>query len=126
MAILARTIYLADDNPALRQGLYLALRTRGYAVRTAADGEGVLALLESGRPDLMLLDVMMPGMSGLEVLARIRADRRWSDIPVFLLTAAAGAELRGETVPRENNLQVLSKPVRLAELVRRIEGCLSE
>jgi len=124
MATLARTIYLADDNPAFRQGLFLALRARGYAVRTAADGEEVLELLESGRPDLMLLDVMMPGMNGLEVLARVRADRRWSDLPVLLLTAAAGAETWRVNGGSET-LQVLAKPIRLEELLRRIEGCLA-
>lgn len=124
MATLARTIYVVDDNPTLRQGLSLALRARGYSVRTAEDGQGLLALLESGRPDLMLLDVMMPGMSGLEVLTRIRADQRWADLPVFLLTAAAGAELRGEAA-QSNELHVLSKPVRLEELLRRIEVCLT-
>lgn len=123
MATLARTIYVADDNPSLRQGLNLALQARGYSVRTAEDGPGLLELLESGRPDLMLLDVMMPGMSGLEVLARIRADERWADLPVFLLTAAAGAELREDE--QAGDLFVLSKPVRLEELLRRIEWCLS-
>lgn len=124
MATLGRTIYLADDNSAFRQGLYRALQARGYAVRTAADGEGLLALLESGRPDLMLLDVMMPGMSGLDVLARVRADQRWSDLPVLLLTAAAGAE-SWDNGADSGTIQVLAKPIRLEELLRRIEGCLS-
>jgi CheY-like chemotaxis protein len=124
MATVTRTIYVADDNPALRNGLDLALQARGYYVRAASDGPGVLSLLEEQRPDLLLLDVMMPGMSGLEVLRRIRADQRWSDLPVVLLTAAAGAELQAECedcIP-----EVISKPFRLGELLRRIENRLPQ
>lgn len=124
MATLARTIYLADDDPALRQGLGFALRSRGYDVRMAANGKELLDLLESGRPDLMLIDLMMPGMSGLEVVTRIRSDDRWSGLPVVLLTAAAGAELRGAE-GGSGGLLVVSKPVRLSDLLREIDHQLS-
>lgn len=119
MATLARTIYLADDNSALRNGLNRALQARGYMVRAACDGSELLSLLEEERPDLLLLDVMMPGMSGLEVLRRIRADERWSDLPVLLVTAAAGAEAGLEPVAGAPD--VIPKPFRLSELLRRIE-----
>jgi CheY-like chemotaxis protein len=117
MATMARTIYVADDNSALRDGINRALQARGYMVRAASDGPELLSLLEEERPDLLLLDVMMPGMSGLEVLRRIRADRRWSDLPVLLVTAAAGAEVVGvDSAPA-----VIPKPFRLAELLYQIE-----
>jgi DNA-binding response OmpR family regulator len=124
MATATRTIFVAEDNPALRKGLNLALQARGYSVRAASDGQEVLSLLEEERPDLLLLDVMMPGMSGLEVLRRIRADERWSDLPVLLVTAAAGAEIRAgctDAMP-----DVIPKPFRLGELLRRIELRLPE
>jgi CheY-like chemotaxis protein len=117
---MARTIYLADDNPSLRNGLDRALRAHGYMVRAAADGQELLSFLEEEIPDLLLLDVMMPGMSGLEVLSRIRADDRWSDLPVLLVTAAAGAELGSN--PPTGSPEVLPKPFRLSDLLHRIES----
>ncbi len=119
MATITRTIFVADDNSALRNGLNLALKARGYSVRTASDGPALLSLLESERPDLLLLDVMMPGMSGLEVLRRIREDQRWSDLPVLLVTAAAGVEVGA--AERAGLPDVIPKPFRLEELLRRIE-----
>jgi two-component system sensor histidine kinase ChiS len=119
MAMSTRTIFVADDIPALRKGLNLALMARGYSVRTAVDGPTLLSMLEAERPDLLLLDVMMPGMSGLEVLRRIREDERWSDLPVLLVTAAAGAELCA-AVP-EGAPEIVPKPFRLQELLHRIE-----
>lgn len=139
MATMARTIYVADDNSALRDGINRALQARGYMVRAASDGPELLSLLEEERPDLLLLDVMMPGMSGLEVLRRIRADRRWSDLPVLLVTAAAGAEVAGldlaamgatgasaasvdlNAAPPIGAPAVIPKPFRLAELLYQIE-----
>lgn len=116
-----RTIFLADDDPTLRRGLDLALTGRGYSVRTAASGPELLSLLEEAeRPDLLLLDVAMPGMSGLEVLNRLRGDRRWSDLPVLVLTASDDASV--VTATREQGaVEVVVKPFRLGELVARIE-----
>jgi DNA-binding response OmpR family regulator len=124
MSKVPHTIFIADDDPALLRGLNIALQGHGYAVRTAEDGAAILSMLEVERPDLLLLDVMMPGMSGLEVLRRIRGDDRWSDLPVVMVTAVpdevaragAGSGVDAEVVP---------KPFRLAELLRRIEARLT-
>jgi CheY-like chemotaxis protein len=116
------TIFIADDNTNLRNGLDLALRASGYTVRTAPDGPALLALLESERPDLLLRDVMMPGMSGLEVLRSIRGDERWSDLPVLLVTAAAGAEVRA--AGWRGLSDVVPKPFLLKDLLRQIEVIL--
>lgn len=118
----ARTIFVADDNPALRSGLEIALRANGYIVRTAPDGPALLTMLELERPDLLLLDVMMPGMSGLDVLHRIRGDQRLSNLPVLLVTAAAGAEVRAANWRYLSDM--VSKPFRLGDLLRQIEALL--
>ena len=82
------TVYVAEDNPILLQGLERALTANGYRVETAADGSTLLGLIGSmGVPDVLLLDVMMPGKTGVEVLDVVRSDRRTAELPVLLITA---------------------------------------
>lgn len=120
-----RKIFVADDDPVLLRGLDLALTGRGYEVRTALSGAHLLELLESDRPDLLVLDVMMPGMSGLEVLRRIRGDGRWPNLPVLVVTARSDAVVVREA--REGGAaDVVGKPFRLRDLVGKIERRLGD
>ncbi|HEX7118700.1 MAG TPA: response regulator [Longimicrobiales bacterium] len=114
------TIFVVDDDPALLRGLDIALQGRGYAVRTAPSGQELLTLLESERPDLLVMDVMMPGMSGLEVLRHLREDERWAELPVMMVTAFPHADVKEEAWQRGAG-DVMSKPFRLEELLERIE-----
>jgi CheY-like chemotaxis protein len=115
------TVYIAEDNPILLQGLERALTANGYGVRTAVDGAAMLELLRgSPLPDLLLLDVMMPVLSGIEVLDAVRADPRTSHLPVMLITAAAEEVLPGAGL-EDRQVEVLMKPFRLNELLSRIE-----
>jgi len=77
-------VLLVEDDPAARQGLELALRRLGYGVRPAGTGEDALHALGEGAADVVVLDVMLPGLDGFEVCRRLR---RSSDIPVIMLTA---------------------------------------
>ncbi len=77
-------VLLVEDDPAARQGLELALRRLGYGVRPAETGEDALHALGEGAADVVVLDVMLPGLDGFEVCRRLR---RSSDIPVIMLTA---------------------------------------
>jgi two-component system cell cycle response regulator len=119
------TIFVADDNQALLQGLDRALSSSGYTVRTAGSGDALFELLEHAPnlPDLLLLDVMMPGMTGFDILERVRSDPRWADLPVMLVTAASD-----ETLPvsalQGGAADFLTKPFRLAELLARVEAHL--
>jgi DNA-binding response OmpR family regulator len=116
------TIYIAEDNPILLQGLDRALRANGYEVVSAQDGRSMLQLLEAAPalPDLLLLDMMMPQMSGLEVVEAVRARAAWSDLPIMLITAAADEAL--PAIARQNGVvDVLIKPFRLGDLLGRIE-----
>lgn len=86
-----RILYV-DDEPDIRLIAELALKLKpDFEVRTADSGESALALLgdQSWRPDLAMIDVMMPGLTGPEVLARMRADRTLADLPVVFVTARA-------------------------------------
>ena len=78
------TVLLVEDDPAARQGLELALRRLGYQVRPAETGEAALNSISEAVVDVVVLDVMLPGLDGFEVCRRLR---RGSDVPVIMLTA---------------------------------------
>jgi two-component system, cell cycle response regulator len=123
MAQSSPTIFVADDNPSILQGLERALRATGYDVHTATSGNAVLELLERAPvvPDLLLLDVMMPGITGLDVLRRLRQDARWMDVPVVLITATNDGALPVSAL-RDGAVDFLTKPFRLDELLARVES----
>ncbi|MFD5428389.1 response regulator [Streptomyces sp. NPDC127084] len=77
-------VLLIEDDPSVREGVELGLRRRGHEVRSAATGEAGLAALGEFRPDLLLLDLMLPGMNGVQVCRRVRED---SQLPIIMLTA---------------------------------------
>ncbi len=82
-----RTIMVVDDNPDIVNILRIMLESNGFNVRCAYSGEELFAGLEELKPDLILLDIMMPRMDGLEVLTRLRENSDTASIPVILLTA---------------------------------------
>ena len=81
------TVLLVEDDPAAREGLELALRRLGYGVQSAVTGEAALDGLSGAAADVVLLDVMLPGLDGLEVCRRLRCR---SEVPVIMLTARGG------------------------------------
>ncbi|MEU8929838.1 response regulator transcription factor [Streptomyces sp. NPDC048409] len=114
-------VLVVDDDAAIRRSLERGLRLSGFAVRTADDGPGALAAVRDAPPDVLVLDVSMPGMSGIEVCERLRADGR--DLPVLMLSAL------DETADRIAGLQAggddyLVKPFALQELVLRLHALL--
>lgn len=109
-------ILIADDRPSSRELLRLVLERAGYDVIEAEDGERALTQAREGSPDLILLDLQMPGLDGYGVLAALRAEERFAQVPVLALTASA---MRGD---REKILEAgftdyLAKPA-APELVR--------
>ncbi|MFI5808244.1 response regulator [Streptomyces sp. NPDC051561] len=77
-------VLLIEDDPSVREGVELGLRRRGHEVRAAANGEAGLAALAEFRPDLLLLDLMLPGMNGVQVCRKVRES---SQLPIIMLTA---------------------------------------
>jgi two-component system, OmpR family, response regulator VicR len=113
-------ILLVDDEESLRMGVSRALRDAGYNVDTAPDGLTALAKVDSAPPDLILLDLMLPGMDGLEVCREVRAR---SDVPILMLTA------RDDDMDRILGLEMgaddyLPKPFHMRELILRIGAIL--
>jgi DNA-binding response OmpR family regulator len=85
------TILVVDDDADIRRFVEMNLRLEGYRVMSAADGAMALAMASTDVPDLVLLDVMMPGMDGIEVVRRLKSDVATAAIPVILLSAKAQA-----------------------------------
>ena len=118
---MSATILVVEDDPSLLAGLALNLRKAGYRTRTAADGTAALAALESERPDLVLLDLMLPGVDGLEILSHIRSTD--ASLPVVVLTALGGEDdkIRGLDVGAND---YVTKPFSIAELLARVRAAL--
>jgi CheY-like chemotaxis protein len=89
-AVMAR-ILVVEDDPDTNEILSKLLRSYGHRTTCAFTGEGALAVIGSARPELVILDIMMPGMDGMEVLRTIRSSRRFATIPVILFSAVADA-----------------------------------
>ena len=88
MSVAGRTVVLVDDAADVRMLLQLLLELEGFAVTATADGPAGLAAVRAVRPDVVLLDVQLPGMDGTEVLRQLRADPPTAQLPVVLLTGA--------------------------------------
>ena len=85
-------ILLVDDEPLFLEGMKPYLEGKGYSVETAADGKTALELARRLQPALILLDVMMPGLNGFEVLAQLKLDPKTSRVQVVMLTAKGETE----------------------------------
>ena len=114
-----KRILIVDDDAFIRRPLEFILREEGYHAATAANAEEGLRAIEACLPDLILLDVMMPGKDGLTWCAELKGDPRYAGIPIVLLSA------RGQKLDRERGLALgasdfMSKPYSPIELKRRV------
>jgi two-component system response regulator MprA len=114
-------VLVVDDEPAVRESLERALAAEGYSVLLAKDGREALALVAGDRPDLVLLDVLMPALDGLEACRRLRAAE--NRVPVLMLTARddVGDRVAGLDAGADD---YLVKPFALDELLARIRALL--
>lgn len=118
------TVLVADDDEFIRDMIIFKLKKTGYEVISAVDGPTALAAAAAGRPEVAVLDVTMPGMSGMDVCRALRAEPATADIVVILLTARA----------QESDVQAgfgsgaddyIVKPFSPRELVSRVEALLA-
>jgi two-component system response regulator MprA len=114
-------VMVVDDDSHVRDSLALSLEFEGYSVSTAPDGEEALRRFETEQPDLMIVDVMMPGVDGLETCRRLRSDG--NRVPVLMLTArdALGDRVTGLDAGADD---YLVKPFALEELLARVRALL--
>ena len=120
----AKTVLVVDDEQDILDLVRFRLEHDGYSVISASDGQTGLTLAQQERPDLCILDVMMPKLSGLEVLARLRADPATAATRVILLTA------RGQDADVDRGFELgaqdyVTKPFSPKELRRRVQAQLS-
>ncbi len=118
---MAERILIVEDDPSILRGLQLNLGMEGYVVRSAMDGETGLVLARTEKPDLVVVDVMLPRMGGLEVVRELRAED--PDLPVLILSA------KGQESDKIAGLQLgaddyMVKPFSLKELLARIDALL--
>ena len=117
-----RRVLIVDDEPAVREMLAVALEMAGFEVKEAEDASTALHQVASSLPDLMLIDWMMPQVSGLELCRRLRRNPDTANIPLILLTA------RGEEDAKITGLEVaddyITKPFSPRELVARLKAIL--
>jgi len=113
-------ILVVDDDPAILRLLYSNLRARGYKVTTAMDGEKALEVVGGERPNLIILDIMIPKLDGIEVCRRIR---EWSQVPIIMLSAKGDEKNKVLCLELGAN-DYLTKPFGIAELTARIKAAL--
>ena len=118
-------ILVADDDVDIRELVEFKLSTMGHEIVAVGDGAAAIDACRAQKPDLAVLDVMMPGVSGLDAIREIRADASLSDLPVILLTARA-QESDVETGFDSGADDYITKPFSPRELASRVEALLAK
>ncbi len=116
-------VLVVDDEPNIVLSLEFLMRQAGFDVTTAGDGESALEQVQQQPPDLVLLDISLPGLSGFEVLERLRAQPDHTRLPIIMLTA------HGREVEREKGLALgaddyVTKPFSTQQLVEKVKQLL--
>ncbi len=120
------TILLADDDTTLH-GMYSErLHAEGYTIVDAFDGEEALEKVAAGKPDLILLDIMMPKLNGIDVMKKLREDSATADIPIILLTALVQEINKLKDMMKPADHYLVKSEVVPADIVKTIEESLAE
>lgn len=117
-------ILAIDDSPTIRALVAKALRTAGFEVILASDGIGGIESLPEAQPDLIITDINMPRMDGFGVIEAVRADDRYSEVPILVLTTESGADLKARA-RRAGATGWIVKPftdARLIAIINRVLG----
>jgi DNA-binding response OmpR family regulator len=120
---MAKRILLVEDDPAVLRAVSYMLGKEGYEVLTATDGLEGLTKAKGENPDLLILDVMLPGIDGFEICHRLRAEPQTAQLPILMLSA------KGQAADKAMGLQVganeyLTKPVERLVLLGKVEALL--
>lgn len=118
-------VLIVDDEPNIVLSLEFLMQQAGFEVATAADGETALQQVRTQAPDLVLLDISLPGISGFEVLETLRQEPAFKQLPIVMLTA------HGREVEKEKGLALgaddyITKPFSTRQLVEKVQALLQE
>ncbi|MFS8171269.1 response regulator transcription factor [Vreelandella titanicae] len=118
-------VLVVDDEPNIVLSLEFLMEQAGFEVVTAEDGEQALARVNDSQPDLLLLDISLPGISGFDVLERLRSEAATAQLPIIMLTA------HGRDVEREKGIALgaddyITKPFSTQSLVEKVKALLIE
>ena len=118
-----KTILIADDEPDIVETLKFLVESEGYSCLTAFDGEDALRLAKEKRPDLIVLDVMMPKINGYKVSRLLKFDAKYKDIPILMVTARTQEEdkLIGEETGAD---EYITKPFDINHILEKINSYL--
>jgi two-component system alkaline phosphatase synthesis response regulator PhoP len=127
---MAQKILIVDDDPDLVEAVSIILESKGYAVAAAYGGIEGLEKVKTEKPDLIVLDVMMPDKDGYEVCKELKADEKYRSIPILLLTAVV-SKISSTKYTQQMGMETeaddyVDKPVEPDELVRRIEVLIAK
>lgn len=119
------SVLVVDDEPNIALSLEYLMNEQGFEVRVARDGEAAIAALQESCPDVVLLDVMMPGKDGYEVCQLIRSTPEWENIRVIMLTA------KGRSIEQEKGLALgaddyITKPFSTREVIERVQQYMTD
>jgi two-component system cell cycle response regulator len=118
-------IVVADDDPTLLKTLVYILRGQGHDVVADPGGENLLAVIDREQPDLVMLDIMMPRVDGLQLLSRIRANPAWEGLPVLMISSMPPEDATAQSLGLGAD-DFVSKPFRVRELVARVNARLRQ
>ena len=116
-------ILVADDDPNVLQSISWVLREQGYDVATAQGGNRLIEELSARAPDLLLLDIVMPDQDGYDLLAKIKSDERWRDIPVLMVSSQSPEDATEKTLGL-GAADYIKKPFKPRELLARVQAQL--
>ena len=121
---MGKRILAVDDEADVLMILRTALQSEGYEIKTASNGEDAVAAAQESPPDLIILDVMMPGMDGFDVLAELKKDEATSTIPVIMLTGVSDRKKIQEALDTGIDYYII-KPFEFEDLISKVEQALA-
>jgi CheY-like chemotaxis protein len=119
-------ILIVDDEPHLQELVKAIVETGGHSAIVASSGQEALDILKKEKPDLILLDMMMPGMSGRETCEKIRANPKTKDLKVAFLTVARFSETGKSVLDKMNVIDYITKPFDNDDLLLRVNKALAK
>lgn len=119
-------ILLVDDDITLHEMYAERLRAEGYTIVSAYDGEEALKKIDKDKPDLVLLDIMMPRMNGIDVLKKMREDKKTADLPVILLTALVQEIDKVKKIMKSYDQYLIKSETMPAKVISAIEKTLKQ